>query len=67
MGLYWGAYLNFAPQVLTDSLRAVFDGIAAGDLRPHISDTLNFDDYPQGLSLLRDRKSTGKVVVTVQD
>lgn len=66
MGLYWGAYLNFAPHVLTDSLREVFDWIAAGDLRPHISDTLPFDDYPTGLALLRDRKSTGKVVITLE-
>lgn len=65
MGLYWGAYLNFAPHLLTDSLREVFAWIAAGELRPHISDILPFDDYPTGLALLRDRKSTGKVVIAL--
>lgn len=65
MGLYWGAYLNFAPHVLTGSLREVFDWIATGDLHPHISDTQPFDAYPKGLDLLRDRKSTGKVVITL--
>lgn len=67
MGLYWGAYLNFAPNLLTDSLREIFDWIAAGELRPHISDILAFGDYPDGLSLLRNRKSTGKVVIRIQD
>lgn len=67
MGLYWGAYLKFAPQVLTDSLREVFDWIASGHLRPHISDTLAFGDYLDGLALLRNRKSTGKVVMRIQD
>lgn len=63
MGLYWGAYLKFAPHLLTNSLRDVFDAIAAGALHPHISDTLRFEAYPDGLALLRDRKSTGKVVI----
>lgn len=67
MGLYWGAYLNFAPNLLTDSLRTVFDWIGAGELRPHISDVVAFDAYPDGLALLRDRKSTGKVVITLGD
>lgn len=63
MGLYWGAYMQFAPQILTDSLGALFGWIAAGDLRPHISDVLPFDQFPLGLDLLRNRKSTGKVVI----
>ena len=65
LGFYWGAYLKFAPNLLTDSLRTVFEAIAAGELRPHISDVLPFNDYPTGLALLRDRKSTGKVVITI--
>ena len=64
MGLYWGGYSSFAPHLLTDSLRQIFDWIAAGELRPHISDTLPFDHYLDGLELLRTRKSTGKVVIT---
>lgn len=63
MGLYWGGYLTFAPQVLTGSLRTLFGWFAEGGLRPHISHQLPFEDYPSGLALLRDRKSTGKVVI----
>ena len=64
MGLYWGGYLKFAPQHLTQSLHQIFDWIATGALRPHISDILPFDHYLEGLDLLQTRKSTGKVVIT---
>ena len=66
MGLYWGGYLKFAPQVLTGSLATLLGWYEAGGLRPHISHTLPFDALPQALELLRDRKSTGKVVVRGQ-
>jgi NADPH:quinone reductase len=63
IGLYWGGYLKFAPEVLSDSLRRLFGWFEAGGLRPHISHELGFGDYPQGLELLRSRKATGKVVI----
>lgn len=65
MGLYWGAYLNFAPKVLTDSLATLLGWYGLGGLRPHISHRLPFDQAPAALDLLRDRKSTGKVVVQI--
>ena len=65
MGLYWGGYLKFAPQVLTDSLTALFQWYETGGLRPHISHCLPFDRYPEGLELLRTRAATGKVVITL--
>ncbi len=65
MGLYWGGYLTFAPQVLTQSLDRLLTWIAAGELRPHISHQLPFADYPHGLDLLKTRQATGKVVITL--
>lgn len=65
IGLYWGGYLAFAPQVLTQSLRTLFAWYAEGRLRPHISHVLPFDAYPVGLELLRSRKATGKVVIDI--
>jgi NADPH2:quinone reductase len=64
MGLYWGGYLRFAPDVLTDSLRTLFDWYAAGGLRPHISHVLPLARAAEGLELLRSRQATGKVVIT---
>lgn len=65
MGLYWGGYLSFAPQVLTGSLETLLGWYQTGALRPHISHVPPFEDLPSGLDLLRDRKSTGKVVITL--
>ncbi len=65
MGLYWGGYLTFAPHILTNSLKTLLDWYQTDGLRPHISNSLPFDQLPQALHLLRDRKSTGKIVVTL--
>lgn len=65
IGLYWGGYLAFRPEVLTASMSRLFGWFGDGCLRPHISDVLPLDRAAEGLDLLRGRKSTGKVVVTL--
>jgi NADPH:quinone reductase len=65
MGLYWGGYLEFAPDLLTNSLSELLDWQAAGRLHPHISHVLPLEQFAQGLSLLRNRNSTGKVVIQI--
>lgn len=67
MGLYWGGYLGFAPGVLTGSLATLFGWYAEGRIRPHVSHVLPLDQAAEGLALLRDRKSTGKVVIRVAE
>lgn len=63
MGLYWGGYLRFAPDVLTGSLATLFGWWAEGGLHPHISHRLPLDRAGEAIDLLRTRRSTGKVVV----
>lgn len=65
IGLYWGAYLNFRPEVLTGSLSTLFGWFADGSLKPHISHVLPLPKTAEGLELLRSRKSTGKIVITI--
>ena len=65
IGYYWGGYLKFAPEVLHDSLDTLLEWYAAGELHPHISHTLPLGKANEALELLRSRKSTGKVVVTI--
>jgi NADPH2:quinone reductase len=65
MGLYWGGYMSFAPQILTGSLSVLMGWFAQGRIKPHVSHELDFADFPRGLDLLRDRRSTGKVVIRV--
>lgn len=65
LGLYWGGYLKFAPQVIADSLQALMQWHAEGRITPHISHALPLEEAATAMQLLRDRKSTGKVVVTL--
>lgn len=65
LGLYWGGYARLNPSVLTNSFERLFDWYAEGKLCPHVSHTLPLDQANEALELLRSRKATGKVVVTV--
>ncbi|MDA5093388.1 NADPH:quinone oxidoreductase family protein [Aliiroseovarius sp. KMU-50] len=67
IGIYWGGYLKFAPDVVTDSLRQLFKWYEEGKLSPHVSQTFPLEQALVALELLRARKSTGKVVVTMGD
>ncbi|MGY6704932.1 NADPH:quinone oxidoreductase family protein [Roseinatronobacter sp.] len=66
IGLYWGGYLNFAPEALTGSLAELLDWHGQGRLTPHVSHVLPFDQALDGFEMLRSRKSTGKVVISMR-
>ena len=63
-GFYWGGFLEFAPDVLTDSLRTLVEWFEDGRIRPHISHTFPLDQAMEALDLLRSRRATGKIAVT---
>jgi NADPH2:quinone reductase len=67
LGLYWGGYMAFRPEIVTDSLAQLFAWYAEGRLKPHISHRLPLDRAGEGMELLRSRKSTGKVVIEIGD
>ncbi|AMY70190.1 NADPH:quinone oxidoreductase family protein [Frigidibacter mobilis] len=66
MGFYWGAYLGFAPDALKDSLAELMRWHAEGRIKPHVSHVLPLEQAEEALALLSGRKSTGKVVVTME-
>lgn len=66
IGFYWGAYRHFAPEALTGSLTELVGWYLDGRLRPHVSRTFPLDRADEALEFLRGRKSTGKVVVTME-
>ena len=66
IGFYWGAYLKFRPEVLTASLQQLLDWYSSGKIKPHVSHTEPLERVYSALELLRTRKSTGKVVVTME-
>ncbi len=63
MGLYWGGYLAFAPEILTESLKELLDWAAKGRITPQAHHLYPLDRATEALELLRTRKSTGKVVI----
>ncbi|WP_137701458.1 NADPH:quinone oxidoreductase family protein [Marimonas lutisalis] len=65
LGFYWGGYLKFRPSVVTDSLATLLDWYAQGRIKPHVSATFPLDRATEGLEMLRSRRSTGKVVITI--
>jgi len=65
IGLYWGGYLSFRPEVIAESFRTLFGWYAEGRLKPHVSHTLPLEQAAEGMELLRSRASTGKVVITL--
>lgn len=67
LGLYWGGYLQFRPEVITGSLARLMRWYEEGRLSPHVSHTLPLDRAAEGLELLRSRASTGKVVITLTE
>lgn len=64
IGFYWGGYLKFDPQALADSLDELLAWHAADRIRPHVSEVLPLERAIDGLDRLRDRRATGKIVVT---
>ena len=65
IGYYWGGYLAFAPNVISDSLTELFAMHADGKLTPHVSHCLPLAEANDGFDLLRNRKSTGKVIIEI--
>lgn len=65
IGFWWGGYASFAPHLLRDSLSELLAWHAEGGLDSHISHILPLDRALEGLDLLRQRKATGKVVITL--
>ncbi len=67
IGHYWGGYLRFRPDALTDSLATLLRWYEEGRLRPHVSHVLPLDRAQEGFGLLRNRRATGKVVISISD
>ncbi len=63
IGLYWGAYFRFAPEVMAESLARLLAWHGEGAIRPHVSHRLPLSQAEAALDLLRRREATGKVVL----
>ncbi|WP_208347545.1 NADPH:quinone oxidoreductase family protein [Pseudaestuariivita rosea] len=65
IGFYWGGYLSIDAPALIGSLGELLQWYEKGELHPHVSNVLPLEQAHDALELLRTRKSTGKVIVTM--
>jgi len=63
VGVYWGAYAQKDPKVLSSSLQMLLRWHAEGKLEPHISHSYPLQQAAAALTDLIERRSTGKIVL----
>jgi NADPH:quinone reductase-like Zn-dependent oxidoreductase len=57
---------NFVPDALGDKImREIVDRVVAKKIRPVIGKTLPFEELPQALTAMRDRKTVGRTIITL--
>jgi NADPH2:quinone reductase len=64
IGFYWGSYSSRNPALIRDSYTKLLRWFEEGKLKPHVSHQFRLQDVAQAMEMLRQRKSTGKVVMT---
>ncbi len=67
IGIYWGGYREFRPEVITGSARTLLSWLEAGRLQPTISHVFSLEEANSALAMLRQRKSVGKVVIKIRE
>lgn len=65
IGMNWGGYLDFAPNILMDSLAELLNWYDAGRIKPHIGAILPFERALEGWDMLRSRTAIGKIVISM--
>ncbi|HLJ64217.1 MAG TPA: NADPH:quinone oxidoreductase family protein [Stellaceae bacterium] len=65
LGFYWSSYQRRQPAKMAQSFATLFNWYEEGKLKPHISDRLDLREIAAAFTLLKTRRSTGKVVMTV--
>jgi NADPH2:quinone reductase len=65
VGVYWGEFARREPERFAESIAQLGRWYAAGAIKPHVSQTFPLERAAEALTLMANRKVTGKVVLTV--
>jgi len=65
IGFYWGSYQSRQPELLHKSLTQLLGWFREGKLHPHVSQRFPLEKASAALDLIRNRKSTGKIALTL--
>lgn len=66
IGYHWGAYRKLNPEGLRASFAELMGWIEEGSLKPHVSMTFGLNQVKEAYEALLERRSTGKVVITIE-
>jgi NADPH2:quinone reductase len=64
IGFFWGSYQAHKPELPRESFRQLLRWFEEGKLKPHISEAFDLKEVATAMERLKQRKSTGKVVLT---
>ncbi|QLQ11565.1 MAG: NADPH:quinone oxidoreductase family protein [Nocardioidaceae bacterium] len=64
LGLHWGLYNTYAPELVAQCHRELSELAAGGVVRPLISEWLPLEELAAGVQRLADGKTVGRVVMT---
>lgn len=64
IGSNWAMTVKNRPEIIARAHNDICRWYEAGQLHPHISQTMPFAEAPRALQLLADRKALGKIVLT---
>jgi NADPH2:quinone reductase len=65
VGVFWGEFTRREPERFAESMRRLGRWYAEGKLKPHVSQAFPLERAADALTLMADRKVTGKIVLTV--
>ena len=65
VGFYWGSYNIKKPEVVMESMRTLLQWYESGKIKPHVSHEIPMEKAGEALEMMIQRKSTGKVVLTL--
>lgn len=64
-GFYWGGYRSLDEAARRASMSRLFTMFEAGQLAPPVGQILPLERLAEGYQMLRERRATGKIVITV--
>jgi NADPH2:quinone reductase len=65
VGVFWGEFTRREPQRFAEAMQRLGRWYAQGRLKPHVSETFPLERAADALTLMAQRKVTGKIVLVV--
>jgi NADPH2:quinone reductase len=67
LGFWWGSYRRHAAELLAPAFAELIGWWSQGLLKPHVSNRMPLGEAAEALKILKERRATGKVVLTLKE